>query len=90
MKQNNDGILYLFKKNKITFFHGRGSFVEGGDGGCEIAVGGREPRTLTAKHVIIATGSNPRALPGAAFDEKIDPVATTARCASPPCRRSWA
>jgi dihydrolipoamide dehydrogenase len=25
--QNNDGILYLFKKNKITFFHGLGSFV---------------------------------------------------------------
>ena len=28
VKQNNDGILYLFKKNKVTFFHGRGSFVE--------------------------------------------------------------
>ncbi|MEY4469797.1 MAG: Dihydrolipoyl dehydrogenase, partial [Pseudomonadota bacterium] len=26
VKQNNDGILYLFKKNKVTFFHGRGSF----------------------------------------------------------------
>ena len=25
--QNNDGILYLFKKNKIAFFHGRGSFA---------------------------------------------------------------
>src|SRR2546426_1099783 len=25
--QNNDGILYLFKKNKITFFHGFGSFA---------------------------------------------------------------
>lgn len=25
VKQNNDGILYLFKKNKVTFFHGRGS-----------------------------------------------------------------
>jgi dihydrolipoamide dehydrogenase len=24
VKQNNDGILYLFKKNKVTFFHGRG------------------------------------------------------------------
>ena len=30
VKQNNDGILYLFKKNKVTFFHGRGAFVEGG------------------------------------------------------------
>jgi dihydrolipoamide dehydrogenase len=25
VKSNNDGIVYLFKKNKITFFHGRGS-----------------------------------------------------------------
>ena len=25
--QNNDGILYLFKKNKVAFFHGRGSFA---------------------------------------------------------------
>jgi dihydrolipoamide dehydrogenase len=25
--QNNDGILYLFKKNKIAFFHGIGSFA---------------------------------------------------------------
>ncbi|MBS0595960.1 MAG: dihydrolipoyl dehydrogenase, partial [Proteobacteria bacterium] len=70
VKQNNDGITYLFKKNKVTFFHGRGSFVKGGDEGWEIAVAGAKPDTLTARHVIVATGSNPRALPGAAFDEK--------------------
>ncbi|CAN5245924.1 dihydrolipoyl dehydrogenase [soil metagenome] len=70
VKQNNDGILYLFKKNKVSFFHGRGSFVKAGEGGYEIAVAGAVPETLTAKHVIVATGSNPRALPGAAFDEK--------------------
>ena len=70
VKQNNDGILYLFKKNKVTFFHGRGAFVNSGDGGHEIAVAGDRPETLIAKHVIVATGSNPRALPGAAFDEE--------------------
>jgi len=70
VKQNNDGIVYLFKKNKIQFFHGRGSFLKKGEGGWEIAVAGAKPETLTAKHVIVATGSNPRALPGAAFDEK--------------------
>ena len=32
VKQNNDGIAYLFKKNKVTFFHGRGSFVAAKDG----------------------------------------------------------
>jgi dihydrolipoamide dehydrogenase len=69
VKQNNDGILYLFKKNKVTFFHGRGSFAKYEGGTYEIAVAGDKPATLTAKHVIVATGSNPRALPGAAFDE---------------------
>ena len=69
VKQNNDGILYLFKKNKVTFLHGRGSFVKATEAGYEIAVGGAKPQTLLAKHVIVATGSNPRVLPGAAFDE---------------------
>ncbi|MDB5855162.1 MAG: lpdA [Herminiimonas sp.] len=71
VKQNNDGILFLFKKNKVAFFHGRGSFVKAEGGGYEIAVAGGTPETITAKHVIIATGSNPRALPNAAFDEKL-------------------
>ena len=70
VKQNNDGILYLFKKNKVRFFHGRGSFAKKGEGGWEIAVAGAKPETLVARHVIVATGSNPRALPGAAFDEQ--------------------
>ena len=67
VKSNNDGIVYLFKKNKITFFHGRGSFVKAN----EIAVSAPSNETLQAKHVIIATGSNPRPLPGAEFDEKL-------------------
>ena len=66
VKQNNDGILYLFKKNKVSFFHGRGSFVAAVDGGYEVAVA---DETLVAKHVIVATGSTPRALPGTPFDE---------------------
>jgi dihydrolipoamide dehydrogenase len=64
VKQNNDGIAYLFKKNKVTFFHGRGSFKSAS----EIIVG---DETLSAKNIIIATGSNPRALPGVDFDEKL-------------------
>ncbi|HEX7440504.1 MAG TPA: dihydrolipoyl dehydrogenase [Caldimonas sp.] len=70
VKQNNDGILYLFKKNKVAFFHGRGSFVKAVDCGYEIAVTGAKAVTLFGKHVIVATGSNPRALPDAAFDEQ--------------------
>jgi dihydrolipoamide dehydrogenase len=71
VKASNDGIAYLFRKNQIAFFHGRGSFVKAGAGGCEIAVAGAQNETLAGKHVIIATGSNPRALPGTSFDEKL-------------------
>jgi dihydrolipoamide dehydrogenase len=71
VKQNNDGILYLFKKNKVTFFHGRGSFVKADANGYEIKVTGAKEETISGKHIVIATGSNPRALPSAAFDEKL-------------------
>src|SRR5882672_1062251 len=71
VKASNDGVVYLFKKNKVGFFHGRGSFVKAGADGCEIAVAGAQNETLTAKNVIVATGSVPRALSGAAFDEKL-------------------
>ena len=70
VKQNNDGILFLFKKNKVTFFHGRASFVKAGDAGYEIAVAGTAAETLLARHVVVATGSNARELPGAPFDEQ--------------------
>jgi dihydrolipoamide dehydrogenase len=71
VRQNNEGIVYLFKKNKIAFFHGHGSFARGGDSGWEIAVSGGSAEPLSVKHVIIASGSNPRALPGANFDNDL-------------------
>ena len=70
VKQNNDGIVYLFKKNKVTFFHGRGSFIAAKDGGYDIKVTGTTEETVTGSHIIVATGSNARSLPGAPFDEE--------------------
>jgi dihydrolipoamide dehydrogenase len=78
VKQNNDGILYLFKKNKVTFFHGRGSFVAAAAPGAagqtngmyDINVAGAASEVISGKHIIVATGSNARALPGAPFDEE--------------------
>jgi len=70
VKQNNDGVAYLFKKNKITFFHGRASFVKAADGGYELKVAGAAEESIVGKHIIVATGSNARALPGAPFDEE--------------------
>jgi dihydrolipoamide dehydrogenase len=71
VKQNNDGIVYLFRKNKVAFFHGRGAFAGGGPGNWEVSVTGASPETLAAKHVIVATGSTPRPLPGVPFDNKL-------------------
>jgi dihydrolipoamide dehydrogenase len=67
VKQNNDGILYLFKKNKVAFFHGRGAFAGKGESGYEVKIG---EELLVGRHVIVASGSNARALPGVPFDEK--------------------
>jgi dihydrolipoamide dehydrogenase len=71
VRQNNDGIVYLFKKNKIAFFHGHGSLARGGGGGWEITVSGASEESLSARHVIIASGSNPRALSGTEFDDNL-------------------
>ena len=67
--QNNDGILYLFKKNKVTFVHGRGALAASNNGLHTVEVSGAEGQSLVAKHVIIATGSNARPLAGTPFDE---------------------
>ncbi len=69
VKQNNDGILYLFKKNKVAFYHGTGTFSGQVEGGWAIKVAGKDNEELVAKHVIVATGSVPRALPDLPFNE---------------------
>jgi dihydrolipoamide dehydrogenase len=71
VRQNNEGILFLFKKNKVAFFNGRGTFAGGGPGAWNVKVGGKAEESLVAKHVIVATGSTPRALPGVPFDNKV-------------------
>ena len=73
VRQNNEGILYLFKKNKVTFFHGTARLAGGGfDAGWQVAVQGKEgePQSLTGKQIILATGSVPRSLTGLEFDEQ--------------------
>ena len=70
VRQNNDGILYLFRKNGVVFFHGWGSFVDATDNRYRILVKNETEEMITGTHVIIATGSSPRALPDVPFDEK--------------------
>src|SRR5918992_3083144 len=66
--QNTKGLEYLFKKNKITWASGVGTLernnvvsVKGEDG---------SSTSYQAKNVIIATGSEPIALPALEFDEE--------------------
>ena len=55
------GVDFLFKKNKITRYRGVGCI----DGPGRIQVtGGPAPTTLTAKNILIATGSKPATLKG--------------------------
>lgn len=58
------GISLLFKKAGVDFIHGRATIVAPG----QVRVDDRE---ITTKHVLIATGSEPTALPGVTFDEKV-------------------
>jgi len=62
------GIGLLFRKNKVASMHGHGRFT-GKAGGYQIEVSdGENAETIEARHVIIATGSNPRQLPFAPVD----------------------
>ena len=70
VKQNNDGILYLFKKNKVQFFHGFGAFDGQDADGWKVKVSGKSSADLVGRHVVVATGSAARNLPGLPFDEK--------------------
>ena len=60
------GISQLFKKNKVTVLHGRASLL--GRDGDDWRIGITQGEEVRAKHVIIATGSTPRALPQAALN----------------------
>jgi len=60
------GIDYLFKKNKVTRYFGRGSIQAPGKVVVEKADG--EKTELSAKHIIIATGSNVATLKGVELD----------------------
>jgi dihydrolipoamide dehydrogenase len=65
-------ISLLFKKNKVESMHGFGRFVGAGAGGYQVEVKGDGPaEVIEARHVIIATGSLPRPLPGVEIDNRL-------------------
>ena len=76
VSKNTKGIEFLFRKNKVTWLRGHGELAGKADGGYTIKVKGNEGdkaaiESVTAKHVIIATGSKARHLPNVPVDNKI-------------------
>jgi len=67
--ENTRGVEFLFKKNKVDWVKGGARFTAPG-ALLVTPVDGGSPRELTAKAVIIATGSDVAPLPGVAIDEK--------------------
>lgn len=64
------GIEFLFRKNKITWLKGHARFVAAEDGAYRVEVSGETGSELVeARHVIIATGSKARHLPGVEVDQ---------------------
>ena len=63
------GIEFLFKKNKVTYYKGIGSFKSSN----QISIINSENKEIIidTDNVIISTGSEPASLPGIKFDEKI-------------------
>ncbi len=64
VKELTGGIEFLFKKNKVTWLKGRAAFQDGHT----VKVG---DQTVTAKDIVIATGSSVTPLPGVEVDQKV-------------------
>ena len=62
------GVGGLFRKNKVTHVDGRGRLLGGG----KVEVTGKDGKkqTITAKHIIVATGSRPKDLPFLKIDHE--------------------
>jgi dihydrolipoamide dehydrogenase len=62
------GVEFLFRKYKVAYLKGTGRLL--GDGKVEVLSAPGSGQTIAAKHIVIATGSEPTPLPGIEIDEK--------------------
>jgi len=74
VKSNTDGLDYLFKKNKITRYHGSVEIIAKNN----IKITGKDAQEITANKIIIATGSKVAPLKGVEIDGKIIGTSTEA------------
>jgi len=66
-KQLASGVGHLLKKNKVTVYEGSAKLA----GKNTVEVSGKKPATLSAPHIILATGARARQLPGLESDGKL-------------------
>ena len=62
------GVEFLFKKNKVTYFKGKGVIFSKDD--VVVYEDNHKRKNIKAKNIVIATGSSPTSLPGIEIDEK--------------------
>lgn len=68
-KQLSSGVSHLMKKNKVKVFDGHGALAGGGK--VNVTNDGKAVASLTAMHIVIATGARARVLPGLEPDGKL-------------------
>jgi len=66
VEQTVGGIDFLMKKNKVTVYHGMGSFKDANT----IKIDGKKKEEIQADKIVIATGSKPSSLPFIQIDKK--------------------
>lgn len=66
VSQLTKGIEFLFKKNKVTYLRGWGSFVDSST--LAVKSDGGKSQTIKSKNIVISTGSEPIEIPSAKFD----------------------
>ena len=81
VKQLTGGIEFLFRKNKVTWLKGQASFADPHT----VTVG---EQNVTAKNIVIATGSSVTPLPGVTVDQEVV-VDPPARSSSAMCPSTW-
>lgn len=62
----NKGVEFLFKKHGIDWIKGTARLAGGGD----VDITGDAPRSISAREIIVATGSAPREVPGLTIDRE--------------------
>jgi len=68
IRQSSNGVSYLMKKNRVDVANGFGRIQ--GVGKVTVAAADGSETTYSAKNIVVATGSEPRSLPGIEIDHK--------------------